>query len=255
VILDWSDVSAAASYLIQIDDSSTFSAPRVVEQTVTTSQFTAASLAARRHWWRVRGIDSAGTAGAWSSVRSFTPQTPTALSAVSVSPSSVVGGNASQGTVTLTSAAPSGGFALTLTDNSNSATVPASVTVAQGATSATFAITTTSVAASTPVTITASAGGVTRTTTLTVAPAGQTVTLTVTATGRSGERLTSNPAGINVTVGSSGSGSFTTGTAITLSVSNGRSAIWSGACSSGGNEKRTCTFTIAGGASVTGNVQ
>jgi hypothetical protein len=165
---------------------------------VTVSQFTVASLAARQHWWRVRGVNSAGTAGAWSSVRSFTPQcTPVtaALSAVSVNPSSVVGGNSSQGTVTLTAAAPSGGFALTLADNSSAATVPASVTVPQGATSATFAITTATVTASTPVTLTASAGAVTRTTMLTVTPPGQTVTVTVTvtATGRSGERISSNP--------------------------------------------------------------
>jgi len=86
-------------------------------------------------------------------------------------------------------------------------------------------------------------------------PPGQTATLTVTATGRSGERVTSSPAGINVAVGSSGSGSFTTGTSITLSASNGRDVIWSGACSSGGNKTKTCTFTITGTASVTANVQ
>jgi hypothetical protein len=40
-----------------------------------------------------------------------------------------------------------------------------------------------------------------------------------------------------------------------LSVTNGRDAIWSGACSSGGNKTKTCTFTITGNASVTGNVQ
>jgi malate synthase len=56
-------------------------------------------------------------------------------------------------------------------------------------------------------------------------------------------------------VGSAGSGSFTTGTAITLSVSNGRDATWSGACSSGDSARRTCTFTIAGTASVTANVR
>ena len=258
VTLDWSDVSAAASYQIQIDDSSSFSAPRVVDQTVAVSQFTAASLAIRQHWWRARGINSAGTAGAWSSTRSFTPQgTPAqaALSAVSVSPASVVGGNPSQGTVTLTAAAPSGGFAVTLSDNSGAATVPAGVTVAQGATSATFAITTSAVSASTAVTVTASAGAVTRTATLTVTPAGQNATLTVSATGRSGERITSSPSGINVSVGSSGSASFAGGTAITLSVSNGRDAIWSGACSSSGSKRRTCTFTITGTASVTANVQ
>jgi hypothetical protein len=129
------------------------------------------------------------------------------------------------------------------------------VTVPQGATSEAFAITTASVTASTPVTITASAGGITRTATLTVTPAGQLVPLTVTATGRSGERVISNPSGISVSVGSSGSASFAAGTTIVLSATNGRDVVWSGACSSGGNKTKSCTFTLAATASVTANVQ
>jgi hypothetical protein len=258
IAFDWSDVSGATSYRIQIDDSSAFSTPIVVDQSTTASQFTAPTLAARQHWWRVRGVNSAGTAGAWSAVRSFTPRAVAvapALSALSVSPASVAGGTSSQGTITLTAAAPAGGFAVSLSSSSAAATVPASVTVAQGATSATVAITTTAVTTSTPVTVTASAGAVTRTATLTVTPPGQAATLTVTATGRSGERITSNPAGINVAVGSSGSASFATGTSITLTVSGGRSAVWSGACSSGGSKRASCTFTMSGAASVTANVQ
>jgi hypothetical protein len=104
----------------------------------------------------------------------------------------------------------------------------ASVSVPAGATSARFTVTTSAVATSTPVTITASAGGVVRTTTLTVNPPGQSATLTVTATGRGGERITSNPAGINVVVGSTGSASFAVATSITLSATNGRDVIWSG---------------------------
>ncbi len=180
---------------------------------------------------------------------------PAALSAVSVNPTSVIGGASSQGTVTLTAAAPAGGFTVTLSDNSAAATVPASVSVAQGATSATFTIPTSAVTTSTPVTITANAGGVTRTATLTVNPAAQTATLSVTATGRGGERITSTPAGINVLVGTTGSASFTTGTSITLRATNDRDVIWSGACSSGGNKTKTCTFTLNGNASVTANVQ
>jgi hypothetical protein len=188
-------------------------------------------------------------------VNPSTSSSPAALSAVSVNPTSVTGGSSSQGRVTLTAAAPSGGLVVSLADNSSAATTPASVTVAQGATSATFTITTTSVGTSTPVTITASAAGVARTATLTVGPAGQNATLTVSATGRSGERVTSSPTGINVAVGSTGSASFASGTSITLSVTNGRDAVWSGACSSGGNKRRTCTFTLKGAASVTANVQ
>jgi hypothetical protein len=157
--------------------------------------------------------------------------------------------------VTLTSAAPAGGLAVTLASSNAAATVPASVTVVQGATSVTFAIATSTVTASTPVTITASAGGVTRTATLTLTPPAQTATPTVTATARSGERVLSTPAGINVAVGSTGSASFLTGTAITLKVSNDRDAVWSGACSSGGEKTRSCTFTLTGNATVAADVR
>jgi hypothetical protein len=90
---------------------------------------------------------------------------------------------------------------------------------------------------------------------ITVNAADAAATLTVTATGRSGERITSSPAGINAAVGSTGSAAFAIGTRITLTVSNGRDAIWSGACSSGGNKQRTCTFTLNGNASVSADVR
>jgi hypothetical protein len=161
--LDWSDVSGATSYEVQVDDTSTISAPFVANPTTTASQATlAAGLPAQTFWWRVRAQNSAGVFGPFSAVRRFTPQ---------------------------------------------------------GSTSST------------------------------------TATLTVTASGRSGERVTSSPAGINVSVGSSGSASFATGTSITLSVTNGRDAIWSGACSSSGSKRRTCTFTLIGASSVSANVQ
>jgi hypothetical protein len=180
------------------------------------------------------------------------------VSAISVNPATVTGGSSSQGTVTLSGAAPAGGTSVSLSSSGAAAGVPASVAVAQGATSATFAISTSSVTASTPVTITASAGGVSRSATLTVAPSAQqtqTATLTLTASGRSGTRVTSSPAGLSVAVGSTGSASFSTGASITLSASNGRDAIWSGACSSGGAKRKSCTFTLTANASVTANVQ
>ncbi|PYR88862.1 MAG: hypothetical protein DMF84_26315 [Acidobacteria bacterium] len=182
------------------------------------------------------------------------------LSSIALNPTSVTGGSASQGTATLTGAAPAGGAVVTLSSNNRAvASLPASVTVAAGATSANFSVTTTAVGASTLVTITGAFGGTTKTATLTVTPQppppGQAVTLTVTAKGRSGERVTSSPAGINVAVGSTASASFSTGTSITLSVSNGRDAIWSGACSSNGTKTKTCSFTLNGTASVTANVQ
>jgi hypothetical protein len=195
--------------------------------------------------------------GTRSATLTVTPAPASAsLQTVSVNPASVTGGSAAQGTVTLSSGAPAGGLVISLSSsNPGVAGVPAGVTVPAGAASATFAITTSGVGASTPVTITAVRDGVTRTATLTVSPPSQTATLTVTATGRSGERVSSSPAGISVSVGSTGSAAFATGTSITLSVTNGRDAIWSGACSSGSNKTRTCTFTLAGAAAITANVQ
>jgi len=177
------------------------------------------------------------------------------LSAVSLNPGSVAGGTSSTGTVTLSAAAPAGGASITLSSDSSAATVPASVTIPAGATSASFTVTTSSVGATTTATISAIFSGVTRTAALTVTAPGQAATLTVTATGRSGERVSSSPAGISVAVGTTGSASFTTGTKVTLSVSNGRDAVWSGACSSGGSKTKSCTFTISGTSSVSANVQ
>ena len=259
VTLDWTSVANAATYEVQVDNSSTIGAPFVANPTVGVSQVTLGGLPAQRLWWRVRARNAAGVAGPFSAVRRFRPQgapAPATLSGVSMSPSAVVGGNASTGTVTLSGGAPSGGAVVSLASSHPAiATVPASVTVAAGARTATFGAATSVVGSSTPVTVSATYDGVTRTATLTVNPPGQAATLTVTASGRGGERVLSSPAGISVAVGSTGSASFTSGTAITLSVTNGRDAIWSGACSSGGNKTRTCTLTLSANASVAANVQ
>ncbi len=95
---------------------------------------------------------------------------PPALSAVSVNPTSVVGGNPSTGTVTLTGPAPTGGILVSLGSNNSAVTVPASVTVLANTSSITFQATTTAVATSTPVTITATYASVNQTATLTVTP-------------------------------------------------------------------------------------
>jgi hypothetical protein len=97
---------------------------------------------------------------------------PTSLASVSVNPTSVTGGNSSTGTVTLSGPAPSGGAQVALSSsNTTAARVPASVTVAAGATSATFAVSTSAVASSTSVVISGTYGGATKTVSLTVTPA------------------------------------------------------------------------------------
>jgi peptidoglycan/xylan/chitin deacetylase (PgdA/CDA1 family) len=95
---------------------------------------------------------------------------PIALSALSVSPAIVVGGFSAYGTVMVSGAAPSGGVAVSLSDNSTAASVPANVTVPAGSSSATFEVTTSAVNSSTSVSISAAYDGVTLTATLTVTP-------------------------------------------------------------------------------------
>ncbi|HEY2816111.1 MAG TPA: hypothetical protein VGK44_03140 [Casimicrobiaceae bacterium] len=94
-----------------------------------------------------------------------------ALSAVSAAPNQVVGGSGATGTVTLSAAAPAGGATVSLGSASGAVTVPPNISVAQGATSATFAIATLAVTSTTSTTLSASYAGVTKTTTFTVTPA------------------------------------------------------------------------------------
>ena len=95
---------------------------------------------------------------------------PPVVNNLSVSPSSVKGGATATGTITLASAAPLGGIAVPLSSGDTSiASVPASVTVAAGANSATFTVTSHTVASNRTVTLSALLGG-TVSTTLTVTP-------------------------------------------------------------------------------------
>jgi len=71
ITFDWSDVSGAATYTIQIDDSSSFPSPFIVNQMVTPSTFSTSTLPTVRMWWRVRANDASGNPGNWSSSRRF----------------------------------------------------------------------------------------------------------------------------------------------------------------------------------------
>jgi hypothetical protein len=360
---DWNDVAQAVSYQIQIDDSSAFTAPLVRDQNVTSSFLVVTGLASSTHWWRVRAVNSAGQAGAWSTVRTVIPQTapppaqlstidlnpttveggtssagtvvtdvsatdgavislsssnpavasvpPTTtvppngfagtfevttsavsatttatitatyngssrsatltitpagagvtLNSVTISPSSVAGGNNTSGFVSLSAGAPAGGAVVALSSSDPAvASLPSSVTVGAGSTAWGFTVVTSAVSTTRSLTISATYNGITRTAALTVTaatpppPPPQNVTVTVSATGRSGETVVSTPAGVSVASGTTGSAQFAAGTSVTLRVSSGRDVIWSGACSSGGNKTKTCTFTANANASVTANIQ
>ena len=103
-----------------------------------------------------------------SAVLNVTPATPMISVSLTLNPTSVVGGSGSQGTVTLSGAAPTGGATVTLSSNTAAAQVPASVVIAAGASSATFPITTSAVASSASVTISASYSSTAQTATLSV---------------------------------------------------------------------------------------
>jgi hypothetical protein len=139
------------------------------------------------------------------------PASAPSLSALTLSQTTVVGGTPVTGTVTLTSAAPAGGVAVSLTsDNTTAATVPASVTVAAGSTTATFTVTTNPVANSQSSIIIGTAGGVTRHSVLTVTTEfhASNGSVSLARGGTGGGRVTSQPAGIDCTFTSTG----TTGT-------------------------------------------
>ncbi len=120
---------------------------------------------------------------------------PAAFS-VSLAPSSVVGGASSIGTVTLNAPALAGGTTVTLSSSSPSATVPATVTVLTGATSANFPVSTLNPAAAVGVTLSATAGGTTQTTTLNITPAPD-------------FSLSPNPASVSVSQGAGVSANIT----------------------------------------------
>ena len=94
---------------------------------------------------------------------------PLSLSSLTLAASSVTGGNSVQGTVRLSAAAPSA-TVVNLTSSNAAASVPASVTVVAGASSANFTVNTTTVNATTSAIISGTFNGVTRSATLTINP-------------------------------------------------------------------------------------
>ena len=94
-----------------------------------------------------------------------------ALASLSFNPAAVPAGSTSQGTVTLSGPAPSGGEVVGLVSDNSFGLVPPSMTVAAGATSGTFTFTAKSgVLSNTPVTVTANLGNSSVQGTVTITP-------------------------------------------------------------------------------------
>jgi hypothetical protein len=112
------------------------------------------------------------TAGSGSGAQSVTLTiTPARLVSVALNPTSVVGGNSSTGSVTLSGPAGPGGTAVSLASSNSSAVVPVSVTVPASETSVTFTVNTTGVSAQAQATITGTLNSQDQMGALTITPA------------------------------------------------------------------------------------
>jgi WD40 repeat protein len=90
------------------------------------------------------------------------------LSSLSLNPSALKGGKSSTGTVSISSIAPAGGAVITLTSSQTTVTLPKSITIPAGKTSATFTIHTKAVKSTTTATITATQGATSKAAVLTM---------------------------------------------------------------------------------------
>ncbi len=92
------------------------------------------------------------------------------LNSLTVTPSSVIGGQSANGSVSLTGPAPAGGAVVNLLSANPAASVPATIAVAGNTTSAKFSVSTSSVSATTFGNISAGYAGIAKTAGITVQP-------------------------------------------------------------------------------------
>jgi hypothetical protein len=166
------------------------------------------------------------------------------LSAVACSQSAMTGAGSDACTVTLNSAALTGGTAVTLSSNNSAVTVPSSVTVAAGATSANFTATVAAVTSAQTSTLTATAGGVSKTFALQLSVSQATVSaLTCTSSSITG-------AGTDACTVTLSAAAPTGGTTVTLSSSNSAVTVPSSITISAGSTNASFMATVSAGNST-----
>lgn len=151
--LSSSNLSATVPQTISVPagtNSTTFTVATVGVSSLTTATISAS----------VNGVSQSGTLNI----------SPAGLASVSLSPTTVQGGSTSTGTLNLSGPAGPGGMVVSLSSNLVAATVPATVSVPQGSSSANFPIATTGVNLKSTAVITGSLNGVIQTATLTINP-------------------------------------------------------------------------------------
>lgn len=162
--ISWAAPSGPVSaYNWQVSTTSSFSSTALVGSTDgAVTQATVTNIPNGTYFWRVQAASGA-TTSPYSAPRSFTitgTTSPPTLTGLSVNPLNVRGGQSATGTVFLSLPAPAGGTTVGLTTNAPSvSSLPASVTVPAGQTTATFLVTTQPVTSSWTAVITASLNG------------------------------------------------------------------------------------------------
>lgn len=71
-LLNWEELSSAASFDIQVDDSPSFSAPLIAEASVASSSFEVPVAQTGTFYWRVRVVNNDGLTGSWSNAFDYT---------------------------------------------------------------------------------------------------------------------------------------------------------------------------------------
>lgn len=163
--------SSSITVTLSSDDTSAATVPASVAMTGASKTFTVTSKSVTT----TKTVTIKATYNGVSKTATLTvnpPNAPLALADLSLSPSSVQGGNSSTGTVTLNQPAPSGGTHVGLASDNAAATVPTSVLVAAGNSTATFTVATNAVLNDTTAGVKATLGSntITRTLGITAAP-------------------------------------------------------------------------------------
>lgn len=167
VVLNWEDPTGASGYSIERKYGSGPFSEIYRSQSAGLTTYTDNSVIANGSFtYRVRGFNSSGYSVYSPTAQVFTGQP---LISLKLAKSSVSGGSKVGATVHLAGPAPSQGAVVALqSSNTSAATVPGTVTVQPGATSASFTVKTKSRKSNTKVTLTATLSGISKTASLTV---------------------------------------------------------------------------------------
>jgi fibronectin type 3 domain-containing protein len=171
--LSWGAVPNATSYKIFRSLSSgtyNFAAPLATVSNGTNYEDTGLTNGTT-YFYLVQAENTSGSSG--NSNEAFVWPRATYLASLTINPSTVIGGSASTGTLTLSNPAPVGGATVILTSNTTGITVPQSVAFVGGETQKSFGAQTTSVSQAVTATIAGSCQGWTQTATLTALPSSQ----------------------------------------------------------------------------------